>query len=76
MGKQLSFSPAEFGLMMGAKGEWLADDVFLAHLDGIGNIGWQRVHVTFEGEQITMELWDDSTSPTTKIPAFNGRLAE
>jgi CubicO group peptidase (beta-lactamase class C family) len=70
------FSPAEFGLIMGAKGEWLADDVFLAHLNGIGNIGWQRVYVAFEGEQITMEFWDDSTSPTTKIPAFNGRLAE
>lgn len=70
------FSPAEFGLMMGAKGEWLADDVFLVHLDGIGNIGWQRVQVTFAGEQITLELWDDSTSPPSKIPPFNGRLAE
>ena len=70
------FSPAEFGLMMGAKGEWLADDVFLVHLDGVGNIGRQRVQVNFEGEQIAVELWDDTTSPPTKLPAFTGRLAE
>ena len=70
------FSPAEFGIMMGAKGEWVAEDVFLVHLDLIGNTGFQRARITFEGKQIIVDTWDDSQIPAVRMSSFAGRLAE
>lgn len=69
------FSPAEFGMMMGAKGEWVAENVFLIHMDRIGNIGLHRLQITFEGEQIALEIWDDLMSPAMRAD-FIGRPVE
>jgi CubicO group peptidase (beta-lactamase class C family) len=70
------FTPGDFGMPMGAKGEWEAEDVFLVYLDAIGNVGLQRTRITFEGKEISVELWDDLQNPASRTPSFGGRLAE
>lgn len=70
------FSPGEFGIPMGAKGEWLAEDVFLVYFDSIGNVWLQRVEIAFHDEQITFEMWVDSLSPAALTASVAGRLDE
>ena len=70
------FLPADFGMKMGVKGEWVAEDVFLVHLDFIGNTGLQRAQFTFEGDEISIEFWDDIPSPPVHVPGIIGRLAD
>ena len=70
------FTPGDFGMTVGAKGEWEAEDVFVLYLDAIGNVGLQRARITFEDEEISVELWDDLQSPASHTSTFAGRLAE
>jgi CubicO group peptidase (beta-lactamase class C family) len=70
------FTTNELGLKTGAKGEWLDEDTFLVQLDMIGSVGLARLHITFQDEEITVELWDDLMSPAMLAPAFGGRVAE
>jgi hypothetical protein len=50
------FIPFEYGLTMGIKGEWEADNVFVVHRDVIGGYERERLEATFEEDQITIQI--------------------
>jgi hypothetical protein len=54
--KVYRFTPFEYGLTMGVKGEWEADNVFVVHRDVIGGYERERLEATFEEDQITIQI--------------------
>ena len=57
-----------------AKGLWETDNVFVAHIDEFANEGHHkfRFSLAFEGDQVTVEMWQDGTLAGTLI----GRVEE
>jgi hypothetical protein len=57
-----------FGLLTSAKGLWESDKVFVVHIHEIANQGRKiRVSLAFEGDQVSIEIWDNDTSAGTLI---------
>jgi CubicO group peptidase (beta-lactamase class C family) len=54
--KVYRFTPFEYGLTMGVKGEWESDNVFVIHRDVIGGYEQERIIATFEEDQITIQI--------------------
>jgi len=50
------FSPGRYGLLAAAKGWWESDNVFVVHLDEIGNINEMQFKLTFEDDQVTIQI--------------------
>jgi hypothetical protein len=66
------FTPGEHGIPMGLKGGWETEQAFVVHIDNIGNTGRNRVQFTFEGDRITIQIWEGGMS----LAKINGRLDE
>jgi hypothetical protein len=54
--KVYRFTPFEYGLTIGVKGEWEAANVFVVHRDVIGGYERERLEATFEEDQITIQI--------------------
>jgi hypothetical protein len=52
------FSPGRYSLTASAKGWWETDNVFVVHLDEIGNIDQRRIGASFEDDQVTLQIQD------------------
>ena len=64
------FAPYVFGINVGLKGEWLSDDDFVIEYDLIGNTGQGRVQLSFDGDQVTLQIWENKQPLAT----IDGRL--
>ena len=51
-------SPGRFGLPAAAKGWWESENVYVIHIDEIGNINQWRINATFEDDQVTVQMQD------------------
>jgi CubicO group peptidase (beta-lactamase class C family) len=51
-------SPGRFGLPAAAKGWWASENVYVIHIDEIGNINQWRINATFEDDQVTVQMQD------------------
>ena len=51
-------SPGRFCLPAAAKGWWESENVYVIHLDEIGNINQWRINATFEDDQVTVQMQD------------------
>lgn len=62
-------APGRFGLLTSANGSWESDNIFVAHIDDFANEGYHkfRLSLVFEGDQVTIEIWQDGTSAGTLI---------
>ncbi len=51
-------SPGRFGLPAAAKGWWELENVYVIHIDEIGNINQWQINATFENDQVTVRMQD------------------
>lgn len=49
-------SPGRFGLPVAAKGWWESENVFVIHIDEMGNINHWQINATFKGDQVTVQM--------------------
>jgi hypothetical protein len=66
-------APGRYGLLTSARGWWESDNVFVADIDEIANLGLKlRVGLTFEGDQLSIEVWQEGTH----LGTFSARAGE
>jgi CubicO group peptidase (beta-lactamase class C family) len=60
-----------FGLAAAAKGSWESDNVFVIHLDEVGNINQWRISLTFEADRVDVQMQEMTGLGSSE---FGGRL--
>jgi hypothetical protein len=65
-------TPGRLGVPATAKGAWESDDVFVVHLDEIGNIYAWRIRLAFEGDRVTVQMQEEGTELGSAT--FGGRI--
>ena len=65
------FTPGPYGIPMGLKGWWESEETFVIHCDYIGNIGREQIRFTFEGDQVTFQIWVEDHG---LLAEFSGKL--
>lgn len=67
------FTPGVYGIPIGLKGYWETETTFVILCDFIGNGGRWRIQFSFEGDQMTLQIWTENFGLLGK---FSGRLEE
>lgn len=67
------FTPGLYGIPIGLTGYWETEDDFVIHCDFIGNTGRWRIQFSFEGDQVTSQIWMENQGLLGEI---RGRLEE
>jgi len=68
------FAPGMYGLLDAVKGWWESDNAFVVHREQIGHYSRERISVTFEEDQVTIQI-QDLNRPDVVL-TLSGRLEE
>lgn len=65
-------SEGRFDIPAAVKGSWESDNVFVIHLDEVGNTNKWRIRLTFEGERVSVQMQEVATGLARET--FGGQL--
>ena len=65
-------SEGRFGIPAAVKGSWESDNVFVIHLDEVGNTNKWRIRLNFDGERVSVQMQEVATGLASET--FGGQL--